>query len=243
MHDPIQHELLRTRALLAITYAAARYVPLPLLDDWLRERIARSVLRRSFAARGHVLEDRALAPLASSPMGCVGCLMAALWVPLKIVLFPIRALLSAVLGVRWASRDLLEILALGRTLDRLLADGRYPFPGASEGTSALDVQAAFAAEGRRAFDRAMKGLDTQAVTGVLSIALGPLRKLVPAALRILRRVSADQGGPAADATQVEAPASRVVAALEDPKVLALLETLDARFDQALLEIRAESRAP
>lgn len=235
MNDPIQHELLRTRALFATTYAVARYVPLPLVDDFLRERIALSVLRRSAAARGHVLEKPALAPLTSSSAGCLGCLMTALWVPIKIILFPIRTLLSLVLGVRWASRDLLEILALGRTFDRVLEDGRFPI------ASSVEVQAVFAREARRAFDRAMKGIDTQAVTGVLTSALGPLRKLVPAALRVMGRASREEspGGSAG----VDAPASRIVAALEEPHVRALLETIDQRFDAALLEVRAESRAP
>jgi hypothetical protein len=234
MSDPIQTELLRTRALFAITYAMARYVPVPFVDDLLRERIARTVLRRSLAMRGHVLDDAAFSPMASSSEGCLGCLLAGLWMPIKLILFPIRTLLSVVLGVRWASRDLLEVLALGRTFDRVLADGRFPI------ASSTEVQATFAREARRAFDRAMKGIDTQAVTGVLTLALGPLRKLVPAALRVMRRASRDEA-PASPA--VDAPASRIVAALEEPQVRALLETIDGRFDQALLEIRAETRGP
>ncbi len=234
MSDPIQHDLVRTRALFAATYAAVRYVPVPLLDDYLRERIALSVLRRSAASRGHVLEKAALAPLASSSEGCLGCLTSLLWVPIKLILFPIRTLLAVVLGVRWASRDLLEILALGRTLDRVLDDGRFP-------ASNVDVQATFAREARRAFDRAMKGLDTQAVTGVLAVALGPLGKLVPAAMRVMRRATREQAPDGAPG--IEAPASRIVAALDEPRVRALLVTIDQRFDQALLEIRAESRAP
>jgi hypothetical protein len=230
VNDPIQHELLRTRALFAVTYAVARYVPVPLVDDFLRERIALSVLRRSAAARGHVLEKAALAPLSSSASGCLGCLLSILWLPIKLILYPIRALLSLVLGVRWASRDLFEILALGRTFDRLIADGRFPI------ASSVEVQATFAREARQAFDRAMKGLDTQAVTGVLSVALGPLRKLVPAALRLIGHASSEE-----TPTGVEAPASRIVATLDDPRVRALLETIDQRFDQALLEIRAQAR--
>jgi hypothetical protein len=230
----IQHELIRTRALFAITYAVARYVPIPLVDDWLRDRIALTVLRRSAAARGHVLEKAALTPLASSSSGCLGCLLSVLWIPIKLILFPIRTILALVRGVRWASRDLLEILALGRTLDRLIDDGRFPI------ASSVDTQAVFAREARQAFDRAMKGLDTQAVTGVLTLALGPLRKLVPAALRVMGRASREE---APSSAAVDAPASRIVAALEEPQVQALLATIDARFDQALLEIRAAGRAP
>ncbi len=224
MADPIQRELLRARALFAITYAAARYVPVPLVDDYVRERIALSVLKRSAAARAHVLEKAALKPLASAPLGCLGLLLAVLWVPIKLLLYPIRTLLSIALGVRWASRDLLEILALGRTLDRLLADGRFP------ARAPVDEQAAFARRARAAFDLATKGTDVRAVSGVLGLALGPLRKLVPAAIRTMGPASREE---APSAPSVEAPASRIVEALEDPSVRALLEGIDARFDAAL----------
>ena len=86
----------------------------------------------------------------------------------------------------------------------------------------------------------MKGQDTQAVNGVLAMALGPLRKVLPAAIRLIRRSRTDEDPTSRGA---DAPASRIVAALQEPHVRALLETIDARFDQALLEVRATGSGP
>ena len=224
--------LLRTRALLALSFTLARYVPLPILDDLVRDRLGRIVVTRAAAAQGVTLEPSEAAMLGGSSEGCLGCLGSLVWWPVKLVLYPFRALLGVALGIRWASRDLVEIFALGRTVDRLLAAGLYPVD------SPLETRLAYARDARRAFDAARRGLDTNAVQGLLSVALGPLRGVVPAAMRPLRRFW--HGDVPAPAPVVEAPASRLAAALDDPRMQALLAEIDRRFDAAMLLERAKS---
>jgi hypothetical protein len=221
-------EVLRTRAALALAFLLARYVPIPFLDDVIRERIGRAVVARAAAPSGHALAPDEIARLAAPSDGCVGCLVALLWAPLKFFFFPIAVLL----GISRGSRDLVEVFALGRTIERLLADGRYPF------SSPPETRLGYALDVRIAFDRARRGLDTHAVKGLLSVALGPLRKVAPAAMRSMRRFwHGDAGAPDAP---IEAPTDRLVAALDDPRMKALFESIDRRFDEALLAQRAKS---
>lgn len=74
--------------LLTLLFAAAVsltvWIPVPLLDTvvetWLRRQLFRRLARR----HGHELPDAALAALADpASSGCTGCLVAALWWPVK----------------------------------------------------------------------------------------------------------------------------------------------------------------
>lgn len=225
--SPIEAQVLRTRATLATAFVLARYAPLPFLDDFVRERVARQVVSRAAASLGHALAPAEIARLAAPTDGCLGCLGAILWAPLRMLFFPV----ALVLGLRFASRDLVEIFALGRTVERILADGRFPL------AAPVEERLVYARDVRLAFDAARRGLDTHAVSGVLSVALGPIRRMAPAALRVARRAwSGDETTEAG----VEAPASRLAAALDDPRVRELLEKIDTRFDQELLTQRARS---
>ncbi len=220
MNDP-----LRLRSMLALAFILARYVPIPFLDDYVRERIARVVVARSAGAEA--LTPPEVVRLGAASDGCLGCLGALFWAPLRLFFFPIAVLLS----IRFASRDLIEVFALGRTIERVLADGRYPLAASEE------ERLAYARDVRIAFDRARRGLDLDAVRGVLSVALGPIRKVVPAAAGAMRRV----WHGAATTTETDAEAKRLTAALDDPRMQALLATIDLRFDDALLAQRAQSR--
>jgi hypothetical protein len=223
---------LRTRAVLALTFVLARYVPLPILDDLVRDRIGRVVVAKAADAQRVTLTKEEAAMMGASSEGCLGCLLAGLWLPVRLLLYPFRALLGIVLGVRWASRDLVEVFALGRTVDGLLTDGRYPRD------APVEARLAYARDARRAFDLARRGLDTHAVQGLLSLALGPLRKVLPAAMRPLRRFWHGDANEPAPTGAVDAPASRLAAALDDPRMVQVLITIDRRFDEALLVERA-----
>lgn len=219
MKDPIA-----LRAALALAFCVARYVPIPFLDDLVRERIARIVVARASGA--DVLTPPEVARLAASSDGCLGCLGSLIWAPLRFLFFPIALLLS----VRFGSRDLVEVFALGRTIERVIADGRYPH------SSPPETRLAYARDVRIAFDRARRGLDLDAVKGLLSVALGPIRNFVPAAMRSLRRVWHGASIPEGES----ATANRLAGVLDDPRMKALLESIDQRFDDALLAQRAVS---
>lgn len=227
--SPVDAAVLRTRAALALAFVLGRYVPLPFLDDLVRERIARVVVTRAATSLGHALEPSEAARLAANSDGCLGCLGAILWAPLRLLFFPIAVLLN----LRHASRDLVEIFALGRTIERVLEDTRYPV------AATADARLAYARDVRVAFDTARRGLDVQAVAGLLSVALGPIRKIAPAAFRMMRRVWHGDDDATADA-RADAPASRLAAALSDPRMRDLFAEIDRRFDAALLAERAKT---
>lgn len=226
---PVEAAVMRTRAALALGFVLARYVPVPFLDDVLRERVARVVVARAAASLGHALEKDEVARLAASSEGCLGCLGAVLWAPLRLLFYPVAVLL----GLRHASRDLVEVFALGRTIERVVSDGRYPLAATPE------ARLAYARDVRVSFDRARRGLDLHAVAGLLSVSLGPLRRIAPFAFRMSRRLWHGDDDATTESS-ASAPASRLAAALEDPRMKALLAEIDRRFDEALLAERARS---
>ena len=228
---------LRVRITAGILYATARFTPVPLLDDVLREQITgwmvRATIPGSFPKSG-------IKPLWASEDGCLGgCLNAALWLPIKILLFPIRKVIAIALSVRWVTRDLAEMLLLGRVLDHalevgLLQDGRDPAELAQQSR-----------EIRKAFDVALKSTDTGFLTALLATALGPLRGIVAASLRTLqrfRRTDAEaptlEGG---DKEVIEASVGRVEKMLAQPEVRRFLAEFDARILENL-EVLAKRRA-
>ncbi|AKF08770.1 hypothetical protein [Sandaracinus amylolyticus] len=229
---------LRLRITAGILYAAARFVPVPLVDDLVRQQIAAWMVRSSVPT---TMSKGAIQPLWADDSGCVGgCLGALLWLPIKLLLFPIRKILSIVLGVRWVSRDLAEMLLLGRVIDHALAVGLLQ--------DARDVaeQTQQSREIRTAFDVALKATDTTFLSALIATALGPVRGLVAAAmrtLRSLRRSGADtptlEGG---DKATIETSVSRIEAVLAQPEVKRFLAEFDARVLENL-EVLAKRRAP
>lgn len=225
----------RERVTAALLYAAARFAPLPLLDDILRAQVATWMVARAVAARSPSIPRSHVAPLGEDSRGLLhGCLGALLRLPLAIVLFPIRKIAAVVFGVRNFARDVLEVVLLGRVVDRALADGTLR-PDRAEAE-----QRAVALRLRGAFDRAFVGTDLSALRAALVAAKVPLREVVPAAMRWMR--AARRGGaevPAAalgDGT-LGAESERVAGALHAPEVQAALRAFDDRMAAELGEGR------
>lgn len=231
---------LRLRITAGILYAACRFVPVPLLDDLLREQITAWMVRSTVPGS---IPKSAIAPLWSSQGGCLGgCLGSLLALPIKLLLFPIRKIVSVVLGVRWVSRDLAEMLLLARVLDHAIAVGLvHDARDAGE-------QAQQSREIRTAFDVALAGTDTRFLSALIATALGPIRGLVGAAvrtLRQLRRTRADAPHPeGADKAVIEGSVSRVESMLAQPEVKRFLAEFDARVLENLEELaRRRSARP
>lgn len=224
----------RERVLAALLYFAARFIPLPLLDDVARARLATWVVARVVAKRGVNLSRSQLAPLGEDSRGMLrGCLGALLRLPLAVVLFPVRKVAAVVFGVRNLVRDVLEVLLLARVVDRALDAGvlRGDAPEAELRAAALRV--------RGAFDRAFEGTDLTLLQRALLAAKVPLGSVVPAALRRLRALR-EQGDaatpgalPAGGDDTLERESDRVRDALSSPAVRETLREFDARVDREL----------
>jgi hypothetical protein len=213
----------------ALLAAAARFVPVPLLDDVLRERIRQYLVSRLLDGGGRTFSSGRVGPLWKDEGSCTSGCLALLWkVPLAIVLFPIRKIVAIVTAVRGFARDVTEALLFGRALDRALVRGLLA-EGSPEPT--LHAEALVI---RRAFDHAAAGADTRIVSVALADALRGIRGLPRAALRAARSLAKSGQAAAPPKDQVvEQGAGAVEQTLDRPDVARVLADFDARFDAAL----------
>lgn len=238
MTEPLASQ---NRLLWALLFAAGRFVPVPFVDDLMREQVALEVVRRSVAARhaskgkgGNVPRSH-LAPLAAPASGCLGgCLGLLIKIPLTLLLFPIRKLLAWVLGVRGFTRDIVEIVVLGRLVDRAVERGEI------DGAKSEEAQRVECLLQRRALDEALANTDMAILSATLRAALGPLRKVMVHALSVLRvmRREGSEATPAPDATLNES-ASRLERAFDRPEVRALIADIELRLEANLARLRAQ----
>lgn len=219
----------RLLAVCALLFAAARFAPLPLLDDILRARIRKAMVERLLALAGGALGADHVEPLWHDASGCgAGCLSLLWKLPLKLLLFPIRKLLSIIGAAHHLARDVTEALLYGRAVKRALAVGLLP---AEASPAELHARATAV---RAAFDGAFLGADLAAVRGALGAALGRVPGLPRAALREVRAFAAKSrpDAEAHDAT-VTAGASVIEEVLGRPEVQRAVADFDARFDAAV----------
>lgn len=208
----------------ALLHAAARFVPLPFLDDILRERVRQYLVSRLFRMKGLGQGKSSQVPAlwrdpdSSCQSGCVSLL----WrVPLAIVLFPIRKIVSIVKAVTGFSGDVTQSLFFGRGVERALDRGFF--------TAELAPDAIVV---RRAFDVAIVGIDTQLVAGALSTALSGVRGLPRAALQAARSLGKGRQEPDSSA-ELEAGVGAVEEVMSRPEVARVIAEFDSRFDQVL----------
>jgi len=223
----------KPRLVFALLYAAGRFVPVPLVDDLVREEIALRAVVGATEAAGRAVPRRHLTPLAAPASGCLrGCLGFVPRLLLAIVLFPVRKLVNLLLFFRHFCRDVIEIVVLGRLVERALARGEID-PGLDDAT-----QRAQATVLRAALDRALDRTDLTILGAAFRAALGPLRGVMLAgvsALRVVHRGA--EGAPAPSSGPITETSSRLERAFDQPEVRALVEGLDAKIDAALAELR------
>lgn len=228
----------RIRLFHALLFAAGRFVPLPLLDDIVREQVALYAVTKAVEGNGKSVPRAHLVPLASPSDGCFsGCLGMALLLPLKIILFPIRKVLAIVFAARGLTRDIVEIVLLCRLVDRAIERGEI------DGARSSESQRAESLLLRQALDAALKGTNLEILSATLRAVLGPLRGVMLAglsALRIMRR-QGEGAAPASDEALSEGT-SRLERAFDRPEVRALIESLDAKVDTELARLRSMPKA-
>ncbi len=230
--SPAPRHLLIVCALLS---AAARFVPVPLLDDVVRERVRQYLVSRLLRQSGRTFGSARVGPLWKDASGCASGCLALLWrIPVAIILFPIRKLIAIVTAVHGFAKDVADSLlfggALARALERgLLAEGSPEPLLLSESTAVRD-----------AYQAAVMGVDKALLTTALAGALGSVQGLRGAAVRAARSlvrsvspVAPEAPADAADRQVVEQGADAVEQTLEQPEIARVLADFDARFDAAL----------
>lgn len=233
MSEPRTPIATQARLLYALLYSAGRFVPVPLVDDLVRDEVALRMVVQATEAAGKPVPRSHLAPLAAPATGCLrGCLGLVPKLLLSIVLFPIKKIANVILGVRNLSRDVTEIVLLGRLVDRALARGEV------DPTLTEEAQRAAALELRMALDRALQSSDRDILGATLRAALGPMRGIMLAgvsALRVLWRGS--DTAPTPTSAPLSEGTSRLERAFDQPEVRTLIEGFDAKIDAALVEVR------
>lgn len=217
--------------LCAIAAAVARFVPVPFVDDIIREQAARVAVSRTIRAHGYTFSSKRVSALYADQGGCIeGCLWFLVKLPLKLILFPIRKIVSVVTAIHGVPTDLARVLLLARTTDRCLSNGLLK--DSDEQTQKLE-----ATRVRAAFDLAFSSVNLKMFSAAIADALSQVKGLAKAAMRYAQKVFGQRRD--ADATNLEADpaieegAKKVEEVLARPEIIAFLEEFDAKFDEAL----------
>ena len=214
-------------AVCGIAAAAARFLPVPLLDDVVRRRAAQIAVVRTLRAHGREHPSELVEPLWEDPEGRRRGLRGRLsGVPKRLLLFPVRKYTALFGAVRGVPNDVARVVLLARAVDHRLELG-----GLSSPARVPDEARAL----RRAVDEVIEGMDLQLLTAALADGLSRSRGLTTAAVAFVRRrLRKDEpagdvptDGPLADG------AAHVTEVLRRPEIASLLDRYDAQVDERL----------
>jgi hypothetical protein len=212
-----------------IVAAAARFVPVPMLDDVVRERAARIAVSRTLRAHGRGYSLDLVEPLWDEQEGRGSGMRRRLKaLTMRVLLFPVRKYAAIFGAVRGVPNDVMRVLLLARTVDRRLALGELSDPEPDR----LNDQARSI---RHAVDEAMRDMDLRLLTAALADGLSQGRELTSAAVSSARRwLSRSDADPNLKPDgAVGEGAQRVTEVLRQPEVARLLDHFDARVNATL----------
>jgi hypothetical protein len=215
-------------AVCGIAAAAARFLPVPLLDDVVRRRAAQLAVVRTLRAHGRDYPPELVEPLWDDVGGRTGVHGRLRGVPKRLLLFPVRKYTAVFGAVRGVPNDVARVVLLARTVDRRLERGELSSPDrVPDEARAL----------RQAVDGALSGMDLQLLTAALADGLSNSRGLTTAAVGFARR-RLPAGDPDAD-LDADGPltegADRVTEVLRRPEITSLLERFDGQVDDRLAD--------
>jgi len=206
-----------------IVAAAARFVPLPFVDDVIRDQCRRFVVLRTLAAHGLARELEELEPFyAGTSKGLSGCLVSMFTAPFKLLLFPVRKLVAIVTSIRGVPLEVTRTILLGRTLDRCLDRGE---------AMSTDHSVAM----RKAFEQSFRHMDLRALRAAVRSAMAGVHKLNSAAKADAKRTyDGDRSAEEINTSpKIDEGAQKVQQVLDRPEILELLTEFDKQFDQAV----------
>lgn len=216
--------LVTSWAVCGIAAAAARFVPVPLLDDVVRQQATRLAVLRTLRAHDRDAAADQVRPLWGEREEQSSRLRRRLRsLSTRLLLFPVRKYAAVFGAVRGVPTDLLRVVLLARTVDRALERGRLADGPALEGEArAL----------RRAADETIDGMDLRLLTSALADGLSQTRGLTSAALALARRRFTQPGADVGltPEARVAEGAERVTQVLRRPEITQLLDRFDAEVD-------------
>jgi hypothetical protein len=203
---------------------ASRFLPIPFVDDLVRDQCRRLVVSRTLAEHDTNLKTKELQPYYADDGGCLtGCMAIAAKLPLKLLLFPIRKAIAIVTSVRGVPLEIVRMVLLGRTLDRCLREDRI-----STDYSAKKMRAAF--------EEAFAKIDFRVIRAGLNDVMSRTVGWKTSATKSARKL-AEVGQPEADvlstSDEVDRGATEIEAVLQRPEMLSIFADFDQRFDAAM----------
>ena len=219
--------LLTQWAVCGIAAAAARFVPVPLLDDVIRQRAAQLAVVRTLRVHGRAYDaDLVQALWAEREAQGSGLRRRIRKVSRRLLLFPVRKYAALFGAVRGVPTDVLRVVLLARSVERSLDRGALTVP---------DLVPQEAAALRRAVDEAFDEVDLRMLTAALADGLSQSRGLSRAAVGLARRrftrpdedAALDPDAPVAEGAQ------RVTEVLRRPETAQQLDAFDAKVDALL----------
>jgi hypothetical protein len=201
-----------------IAAAAARFVPVPLVDDVIRRRAAQVAVVRTLRAHGRTYPSDRVAALWDDGRTGLGSRLRS--VPGRLLLFPVRKYTAVFGAVRGVPNDVARVVLLARSVDRRLERGALSSPErlADEATAL-----------RQAVDEAIDGMDLRLLTAALADGLSSSRGLTTSAVAFVRQRVATPDPDAdlpADGALAEG-AAHVTEVLRRPEIATLLDGFDA----------------
>ncbi|MBT0770393.1 hypothetical protein KIH74_15730 [Kineosporia sp. J2-2] len=218
-----------------IAVAAARFVPVPLLDDAIRLRATQVAVVRTLRAGQRTYPSKRVAPLYEGADGGVfhDAMKYLRSVPRRVVLFPVRKYVAIFGAVKGVPTDVMKVVLLSRVLHRSLVQNRLP----EDDEEAAREQQALRI--RQAYDEAFKGMDLRLLSAAIADGLSQGRRLTPAAVKFARSTFGkpdDQKVTDAELRPdgaVGESAERVEEALDRPEIQLILERFDEEFERVL----------
>jgi len=220
-----------------IVSSATRFIPVPFVDDVIRNRCRRYVVAKTLAAHGAESHIQQLRPYIDSDAGWLAFGLAIVTkVPLKLLLFPVRKIVSVLTSVRGVPLEITRMVLLGRTLDRILRTGDVP-------------TAAQAMHMRIAFEAAFARMDFRTIKAAINDSLEQVGDWKDAAITAARRLLGSSGDPEtadlsndpiATSPQVTVGAKKIDLAMKEPATLQLFDEFDSRFNSEFAKLRLVS---
>ena len=202
-----------------IVSSASRFIPIPFVDELVRDQCRKFVVSRTLSAHGRDDPLTDLKPYYATNSGCVaGCLVTLAKAPIKLLLFPVRKIIALLTSVRGVPLEIMRMVLLGRTLDRQLR------------MNANSTTAQQAAQMRIAFDESFARMDFHVIRAAMADALSNVSGWKTAEIVDSSDITDRQieSGP-----KVDASATQVQQVLDRPETLELFVEFDQRFDDAM----------
>ena len=217
----------------ALLSGLCQFIPVPFADDLVDRRVRKRMVNVLLDRRGRSFDAEAVKPLYAGPPK--SAVETAGSVAKGLVMRPIKKLLRTVFFVATIRRAVLEaaeVLLLGHTLDRLLADGWF-----AEGQEATRLEAD-AARVERAVDDVMASPERRNLTRLVRRAVRLLRdegEADPpdATAAVAEPEDVERTMTDAQRQRLDAASERLRGELDDAEGRSLLARLDAAIDRRL----------